>query len=143
MGRHGQYDLYYCPKPDAGGGSVIARFGNDAPDYASSPVSTALAHDLDLTQHPDAAHVAYVRLARRLLHEGYVYVRCVPMKAAERYADYKETWDDILKVFHAAVMASSDYAMAPPDAVTEAAYNQAARHCRSIGLDALIPPTTA
>jgi hypothetical protein len=37
LGEHLEYDLYYCPRCD--GGTVLARYGNDGPDYASTMVS--------------------------------------------------------------------------------------------------------
>jgi len=90
MGRHGQYDTYFCPKSQGDGdsGSVIARYGNEGHEYASSPTSCALACDLNLEEHKDAAHVAYVRLARRLLHEGYFNLTVNATRVAER-----KSWD--------------------------------------------------
>lgn len=35
-GADAEYDFYFCP--GSLGGSIIARFGNDGPEYASSAV---------------------------------------------------------------------------------------------------------
>jgi len=35
LGEHKQFDLYFCARCD--GGSVIARYGDNGPDYASAP----------------------------------------------------------------------------------------------------------
>jgi hypothetical protein len=36
LGEYEEFDLYYCPR--ANRGSVIARYGNGGPEYASSMV---------------------------------------------------------------------------------------------------------
>lgn len=46
------YDLYVCERsPDAGSRSLVARYGDDGPDYTSMPASLVktLAHNSVLT----------------------------------------------------------------------------------------------
>ena len=55
------HDLYYCP--GILGGSVIARFGNDGPDYRSGPVDVLLDNlsRFDETNETDVIRIALAR----------------------------------------------------------------------------------
>lgn len=42
VGQDAKHDFYFCARADTDmGGSVIARYGSDCPNYASAPVSIA------------------------------------------------------------------------------------------------------
>lgn len=51
LGEHLEYDLYYCPRCD--GGTIIARYGNDGPEYASTMLSIFDVHIDFYTANPD------------------------------------------------------------------------------------------
>lgn len=36
VGQHGDHDVWFCPRCD--GGSLIARYGNEGSEYASTPL---------------------------------------------------------------------------------------------------------
>jgi hypothetical protein len=65
MGRYGQFDAYFCPAQR----TVLARFGDAASAWVSSPIGCALRSDTSLE---DKAHTVLVRLARYLLEEGFI-----------------------------------------------------------------------
>ena len=145
MGRHGKYDTYYCPSEAGGehGGSVIARFGDEAGDYASSPVSCALTCDLNLEEHPEAPHVAYVRLARRLLHDGFIQLRTDHRAVARRRLDWMAdpTWEIIRSEYLRAIALERGHHLAAGQFVAdeEDAYRAAMKYCCDNGLKELIP----
>jgi hypothetical protein len=56
LGTVSFHDLYYCP--GILGGSVIARYGNDGPEYRSGPVDVLL-DNLSRFDETDPLRVAY------------------------------------------------------------------------------------
>lgn len=61
LGTHTFYDLYFCP--GILGGSVLARYGHDAPAYASGPVDVLLHAGWD-RREPDHPLVVAITRAR-------------------------------------------------------------------------------
>jgi len=66
LGNYKEFDVYYCR--DSGAGSIILRFGDEAPEYASSPVSCAFYTDPELSETSYVMH----KVAIDLLRCGYV-----------------------------------------------------------------------
>lgn len=84
MGRAGAFDTYLCANDARHEYGVLARFGNEAGDYASHSLTSALATDIDLDECPQSK--ACVSLARRLLHEGLLSVAVDKLEVARRKA---------------------------------------------------------
>lgn len=62
LSDYGDYDLYWCPQ-DPVGETVLARFGNEGPDYVSCPPS--------LIRHEMADHPLPVAV-RRAMEMGLI-----------------------------------------------------------------------
>lgn len=137
MGKDGRYDLYFCPRVDHG--SVIARFGDDPGDYGSSPVSTALTMDPAVTspEYANEPHVAYFRLAQRLLQGDLVTVELNRTKIAEHRISHTPTWDDVYRAFYDALAYRLD--VEEKDRPQEA-FRLAEKYCRDSFISDLIPP---
>jgi hypothetical protein len=87
QGRSGEYDLYFCPASEGDwGGTVLARYGNDAPAYSSGPLSCYLTSDIPRTM--DSAGYALQRLAKRMLGDGVVRLSL----DREKVNELRETW---------------------------------------------------
>jgi len=71
LGRHRDYDVYYCSNSKVGGGSIIARWANRPESYTSSPVSTALTIQ---DPHMTPGTTVLFRAAQDLLHRGMVRI---------------------------------------------------------------------
>ena len=80
--QDGDMDIYWCMSSTFGGGSVIARMGNDGPDYTSSPVSVVLYSEND-SAHTKALRKAVAYLAREGIVEVHINQNGV------------ENWDDM------------------------------------------------
>lgn len=101
FGQSGDLDLYYCARSEADfGGSVVARYGNDAPEYHSSPVSVLLGSILERGVH--APHDVMVRLAKKLLGDGYVRLSTNYGKLRDKAADDAD-WNQDEHTKHCAV----------------------------------------
>jgi len=61
LGHFNEHDVYFCPKSN--GGSLLARYGDDGPDYASSPVC-CLAVSM---RHTDVDYIQAWKQALQLL----------------------------------------------------------------------------
>jgi hypothetical protein len=48
LGRHGKYDLYYCKQEAMGRPTLIARWGDNGPDYKSG--MGFVGYDLEITR---------------------------------------------------------------------------------------------
>lgn len=66
LGQYNGYDLYFCARADSSmGGSVIARYGNDGSNYASSGMSVASSYKLssETLQQDGLEHIRALRVA--------------------------------------------------------------------------------
>ena len=69
VGQDGEYDMYRCHVH----GSLIARYGDDGPDYSSMQPDLALRLDKHNGPFEDVPQIeAILRLARKLQGEGVV-----------------------------------------------------------------------
>jgi hypothetical protein len=65
VGEHAEsFDIYFCQSTD--GGSVIARFGDGGPEYASGPISALLYSDIESV---------LTKVAKWIMREGFVQVK--------------------------------------------------------------------
>ncbi len=86
QGRHGDYDLYYCPRDGIGGGTVLARASNVPSDYQSSMVTHCLTGDCAVDK--GSATYALRCLARRLMTDEVVSVQI----NRDKVNDLRDLW---------------------------------------------------
>jgi hypothetical protein len=85
LGNYKSYDIYYCV--GILGGSVVARYGDEAAEYTSAPVSCVLSDE-----STSEISTMMSEIARNLLHSGFVKIEVNMNVIKEKEEDWNDYW---------------------------------------------------
>lgn len=75
LGHYDGFDVYICIASNNGDGSIIARHGDDGPDYASTPIKLLER----ILSNPECAEVDYVQAWIKAIHTVNTAMKLVPL----------------------------------------------------------------
>jgi len=93
LGSYKKKDIYFCSGSSIGGGTIVARFGDEGAEYSSTPVSMALYSTKGLSENSDIMK----KVAEWLIREGLVKLSVCEDTLKEKkdyYSIFEEEGED-------------------------------------------------